>query len=208
MAIMTSSETMFSDAISSRFPRYFVNLFSAQGYRTLFVAMKVFKEEEWEDYATELEQAEMDTLHKKEKLEEIYQRIESGLTLIGSTIVEDKLQENVPEVIKELRQADIKIWMLTGDKLSTAYNIGLSCNLINKEIKTFFVEGIEKKVDENFNVINKSEQEEVILNFVKEYKHFQGNVENGFMQENQHLLKFGILIDEKALLTITNNEEI
>ena len=115
--------------------------------------MKVFKEEEWEDFAAELEQAEMDTLHKKEKLEEIHQRIESGLTLIGSTIVEDKLQENVPEVIKELRQADIKIWMLTGDKLSTAYNIGLSCNLINKEIKTFFVEGVEKKVDANFNVI-------------------------------------------------------
>ena len=188
--------------------RYFVNLFSAQGYRTLYIAMKVFKEEEWEDFSSELEQAEMDTLHKKEKLEEIYQRIENGLTLIGSTIVEDKLQENVPEVIKELRQADIKIWMLTGDKLSTAYNIGLSCNLINKDIKTFFVEGIEKKVDENFNVINKSEQEEVILNFVKEYKHFQGSVENGFMPENKNLLKFGILVDEKALLTITNNDEI
>ena len=188
--------------------RYYVNLFSAQGYRTLYIAMKVFKEEEWEDFSCELEQAEMDTFHKKEKLDEIYQRIENGLTLIGSTIVEDKLQENVPEVIKELRQADIKIWMLTGDKLSTAYNIGLSCNLINKDIKTFFIEGIEKKVDENFNVINKSEQEEVILNFVKEYKHFQGSVENGFMKENQHLLKFGILVDEKALLTITNNEEI
>jgi phospholipid-transporting ATPase len=188
--------------------RYFVNLFSAQGYRTLYIAMKVFKEEEWEDFAAELEQAEMDTLHKKEKLEEIHQRIESGLTLIGSTIVEDKLQENVPEVIKELRQADIKIWMLTGDKLSTAYNIGLSCNLINKEIKTFFVEGVEKKVDANFNVTNKAEQEEVILNFVKEYKHFQGGVENGFMKENANKLKFGILVDEKALLTITNNEEI
>ena len=188
--------------------RYFVNLFSAQGYRTLYIAMKVFKEEEWEDFAAELEQAEMDTLHKKEKLEEIHQRIENGLTLIGSTIVEDKLQENVPEVIKELRQADIKIWMLTGDKLSTAYNIGLSCNLINKNIKTFFVEGIEKKVDQNFVVINKEEQEEVILKFVKEYKHFIGQVENGFMKENLSKLKFGILVDEKALLTITNNEEI
>ena len=188
--------------------RYFVNLFSAQGYRTLYIAMKVFKEEEWEDFAAELEQAEMDTLHKKEKLEEIHQRIENGLTLIGSTIVEDKLQENVPQVIKELRQADIKIWMLTGDKLSTAYNIGLSCNLINKDIKTFFVEGVEKKVDENFNVINKEEQEAVILKFVKEYKHFQGEVENGYMKENSNLHKFGILVDEKALLTITNNEEI
>ena len=188
--------------------RYFVNLFSAQGYRTLYIAMKVFKEEEWEDFAAELEQAEMDTLHKKEKLEEIHQRIENGLTLIGATIVEDKLQENVPEVIRELRQADIKIWMLTGDKLSTAYNIGLSCNLINKDIKTFFVEGVEKKVDENFNVTNKEEQENVILKFVKEYKHFQGGVEKGYMKENSNLLKFGILVDEKALLTITNNEEI
>ncbi len=188
--------------------RYFVNLFSAQGYRTLYIAMKVFKEEEWEDFAAELEQAEMDTLHKKEKLEEINNRIENGLTLIGSTIVEDKLQENVPEVIKELRQADIKIWMLTGDKLSTAYNIGLSCNLINKEIKTFFVEGVEKKVDENFNVTNKEEQEEVIIKFVKEYKHFQGEIENGHMEKNSEKLKFGILVDEKALLTITNNEEI
>ena len=188
--------------------RYYVNLFSSQGYRTLYIAMKVFKEEEWEDFSSELEQAEMDTFHKKEKLDEIYQRIENGLTLIGSTIVEDKLQENVPEVIKELRQADIKIWMLTGDKLSTAYNIGLSCNLINKDIKIFFVEGIEKKLDENLNIINQSEQEEVIMNFVKEYKHFQGGIENGFMQENKDLLKFGILVDEKALLTITNNEEI
>ena len=188
--------------------RYFVNLFSSQGYRTLYIAMKIFKEEEWEDFSSELEQAEMDTLHKKEKLEEIHQRIESGLTLLGSTIVEDKLQDNVPEVIKDLRQADIKIWMLTGDKLSTAYNIGLSCNLINTEIKTFFIKGKEKKVDENFNVINKEEQEEVILEFVKEYKHFQGGVENGFMKENSNKLKFGILIDEKALLTITNNEEI
>ena len=188
--------------------RYYVNLFSAQGYRTLYISMKVFKEEEWEDFSSELEQAEMDPFQKKEKLEEIYQRIENGLTLLGSTIVEDKLQENVPEVIKELRQADIKIWMLTGDKLSTAYNIGLSCNLINKDIKTFFVEGIEKKLDENFNVVNKDEQEKVILNFVKEYKHFQGNIENGFLQKNQEFLKFGILVDEKALFTITNNEEI
>jgi phospholipid-transporting ATPase len=34
--------------------RYYVNLFSAQGYRTLYVAMKVFKEEEWEDFSAEL----------------------------------------------------------------------------------------------------------------------------------------------------------
>ena len=188
--------------------RYFVNLFSSKGYRTLYVAMRILSEEEFEDFITELEQAEMDTLHKKEKLEQVYATIECNLILLGATIVEDKLQENVPEVIKELREAEIKIWMLTGDKLSTAYNIALSCNLINKEIKIFFVEGKERQLDENLNVINKAEQEEIIINFVKEYNYFVGDLEGGFMKENIHKKTFGILVDEKALLTITENEEI
>jgi len=188
--------------------RYFVNLFSSKGYRTLYVAMRILSVEEFEDFISELEQAEMDTLHKKEKLEKVYATIECNLILLGATIVEDKLQENVPEVIKELREAEIKIWMLTGDKLSTAYNIALSCNLINKKIKTFFIEGKERQLDENLNIINKAEQEEIIINFVKEYNYFVGDLEGGFMEENIHKKKFGILVDEKALLTITENEEI
>jgi magnesium-transporting ATPase (P-type) len=198
--------------------RYFVNLFSSQGYRTLFIAMRLLTEEEYEDFIFDLNKALSEIKNKKKKLEEAYAFIEKNLTLIGATIVEDKLQENVPEVIKELREADIKIWMLTGDKLSTAYNIGLSCNLINKNIKTFFIEGVEKKVDDKLNVINQSEQEQIILNFIKEYQCFIGKVENGFLlQKNKQLqeneinsdfLKFGILVDEKALLTITNNKEI
>ena len=91
---------------------------------------------------------------EKEEIEIYDKGLENDLILLGATIVEDTLQENVPLVIKELRQADIKIWMLTGDKLSTAYNIGLSCNLINKDIKTFFIEGIEKKLDKDLKVIN------------------------------------------------------
>ena len=191
--------------------RYFVNLFSAQGYRTLYIAMKILSEEECDDFISEKDDAEKDTLHKKEKLDEIYNNLENGLILLGATIVEDKLQENVPEVIKELRQSDIKIWMLTGDKLSTAYNIGLSCNLINKDIKTYFIEGISAIKDNNMNIINKDQQEEVIRNFVKNYYKDIGEIENGhylLLNNNQKLKKFGILIDEKALYTITENEEI
>lgn len=38
------------------------------------------------------------------------------LQLIGATAIEDKLQEGVPETIAKLAKADIKIWVLTGDK--------------------------------------------------------------------------------------------
>ena len=52
-----------------------------------------------------------------------YDEIERDLELIGATIVEDKLKDLVPETIKDLRMAGIKIWVLTGDKVDTAENI-------------------------------------------------------------------------------------
>ncbi|KAK4762427.1 hypothetical protein SAY86_008195 [Trapa natans] len=55
--------------------------------------------------------------------------IEKGLVLIGSTAVEDKLQEGVPSCIEILSRAGIKIWVLTGDKMETAINIAYACRL-------------------------------------------------------------------------------
>lgn len=47
----------------------------------------------------------------------------------------DRLQDNVPETIRDLLRANIKVWMLTGDKMETAENIGMSCNLIQPDFK-------------------------------------------------------------------------
>lgn len=79
-------------------------------------------------------------------MEETYNKIEQNIYLLGCTIVEDKLQDDVPETIKDLREANIKIWMLTGDKMNTAYNIGLSCNLISSNMKIFKLCGKEKSL--------------------------------------------------------------
>lgn len=43
-------------------------------------------------------------------------RIWNVLQLLGATAIEDKLQDGVPETISRLSKADIKIWVLTGDK--------------------------------------------------------------------------------------------
>ena len=40
----------------------------------------------------------------------------------------------MPETIRDLQDAGIKIWMLTGDKLETAENIGTSCKLIQNDM--------------------------------------------------------------------------
>lgn len=57
-------------------------------------------------------------------------------------------------------KANINIWMLTGDKLETATNIGFSCNLLNPETKihqlSSFTDG------ETLRNINTSIQSETI----------------------------------------------
>jgi len=45
--------------------------------------------------------------------------------LLGATAIEDKLQDGVPQTIEQLSKADIKIWVLTGDKQGIAALITL-----------------------------------------------------------------------------------
>ena len=79
-------------------------------------------------------------IEKKQKLiDRLYDIIEKNLTLLGGTVVEDKLQDNVPQTIRELKSAGIKIWILTGDKLDTAESIGYNCNLLSKRQKVFIL---------------------------------------------------------------------
>ena len=58
---------------------------------------------------------------------------------MGSTAIEDKLQEDVPETIQHLLDAHIKLWVLTGDKQETAVEIAKSCNLINLDVMDLII---------------------------------------------------------------------
>ena len=130
--------------------------------------MKILSENEYKLFFKEYTEAMMSLEDKDKKVNAVCEKIEKNLNLIGTTIVEDKLQDQVPETIRDLRLAKIKVWMLTGDKMNTAYNIGLSCNLINKEMKIFNICGIEPKKDElTLSIMNQQERVDVILNFAK-----------------------------------------
>jgi len=63
--------------------------------------------------------------------------LERDLELVGTTAIEDKLQDGVPETIQLLSAAGIKIWVLTGDKQETAVNIACACRLLNDDMGLF-----------------------------------------------------------------------
>lgn len=61
------------------------------------------------------------------------------MMLSGSTAIEDKLQENVKETIEAFKETGIKVWVLTGDKVETAINIGYSCGLLNNDMEQYVI---------------------------------------------------------------------
>uniref|UniRef100_A0A8C7TT56 Phospholipid-transporting ATPase n=1 Tax=Oncorhynchus mykiss TaxID=8022 RepID=A0A8C7TT56_ONCMY len=90
--------------------------FAGEGLRTLALAYKDIDPEYMEDWKLRHHVANTAMDEREEKLDALYEEIEKGLLLLGSTAVEDKLQDGVPQTIEQLSKADIKIWVLTGDK--------------------------------------------------------------------------------------------
>ena len=73
-------------------------------------------------------------------MEQVAEELEKDFDLVGATAIEDKLQEGVPETIEHIKAAGIKLWVLTGDKIETAINIGYSCRLLDDSINQFIID--------------------------------------------------------------------
>ena len=137
--------------------------FSKYGYRTLMYGSKIIKESEYRSWIEKIRKSER--LQKNRLIEKLYDLIECNFELLGGTILEDKLQNKVPETISALKEADIKIWVLTGDKMDTVENIGISCNLLSFDEKIFRIK-ISSDNEESEDSSNE------IQNFLDEFRYF------------------------------------
>uniref|UniRef100_A0A8C9VXV1 Phospholipid-transporting ATPase n=1 Tax=Scleropages formosus TaxID=113540 RepID=A0A8C9VXV1_SCLFO len=113
--------------------------FATEGLRTLCFAYVDLEEEEYQSWLTVYSQTSTVLKDRPQKLEECYEQIEKNLLLLGATAIEDRLQTGVPETIATLMKAQIRIWVLTGDKQETAINIGYSCRLVSHGMSLIIV---------------------------------------------------------------------
>ncbi|KAK4252586.1 hypothetical protein QN277_014566 [Acacia crassicarpa] len=110
-----------------------IDEYADAGLRTLLLAYRTLDEEEYNQFNKEFTEAKnLVSADREQIIEEVAEKIEKDLILLGATAVEDKLQNGVPECIDKLAQAGIKLWVLTGDKMETAINIGFACSLLRQ----------------------------------------------------------------------------
>ncbi|KAJ1979582.1 hypothetical protein H4R35_001459 [Dimargaris xerosporica] len=111
-----------------------IHQFSLAGLRTLVLAYRTLNAVEFTELQNLMEQAQCAMSHREERLAEVAEWVETDLELLGSTAIEDRLQDEVPETIEYLLRCGIKIWLLTGDKQETAVKIGMSSHLITAQM--------------------------------------------------------------------------
>lgn len=96
--------------------------------------MREISEDEYNIWSKTYDAAATTLTNRAEELDKAAEIIERDMTLLGATAIEDKLQDGVPDTIHTLQEANIKVWVLTGDRQETAINIGYSCKLLTEEM--------------------------------------------------------------------------
>lgn len=170
-----SEATKYVDSTTKHMEDYAV-----EGLRTLCIAYKDLSEDEYTEWQSKYLDASTSLVNRSDKIDAVAELIECNLKLLGCTAIEDKLQDKVPETIQTLQDANIKIWVLTGDKQETAINIGMSCKLLSEDM--------------NLLLINEDSKEDTRENFIEKFRAFKEL--NISPQDMQNL---ALVIDGKSL---------
>lgn len=126
-----------------------LHTFAKSGLRTLVLASKVIEPEVYADWDGRYQVASRLFEGRDRAMDELGTELECDLELIGVTAIEDKLQDGVPEAITTLLDANIRVWMITGDKQETAVNIAVSCDLV-RNVDNVMMLNVDEKAEGTF----------------------------------------------------------
>ena len=140
---------------------------ATKGLRTLVLSQKLISQEYYDSWNKEYEDAKTSMEDRQQKIANVVSKLENNMDFLCVTGVEDLLQNDVASTIDDLRNAGMKVWMLTGDKVETATCISISAGLKAKTHKIYTIKNDEIK--------NESEEKEmplenVLLARFEEYK--------------------------------------
>ncbi|RZF36513.1 hypothetical protein LSTR_LSTR008848 [Laodelphax striatellus] len=123
-----------------------------EGLRTLVVAKKTLTEEQYLDFETRYNAARMSVSDRGSRVAAVIESLEREMELLCVTGVEDRLQDKVRPTLELLRNAGIKVWMLTGDKLETACCIAKSSRLVSRTHELYVFSPVVTRTDAHLQI--------------------------------------------------------
>lgn len=190
--------------------------FAVEGLRTLCIAKRELTWSQYLEWNERHQEASSSLVDREDKMEAVADSIERELVLLGGTAIEDRLQDGVPDSIALLADAGIKLWVLTGDKVETAINIGFSCNLLGNDMELLILktdlsedEKVDNNIipgDDNLTIIDR-----LITSYLMKFFKLTGSkeeLEEALKDHSAPNDKFGVVIDGDALKLALANDDI
>lgn len=168
--------------------------FCDDGLRTLCIARVDIEDAFYRDWAARYHEAETAMDGRESRMSELMDEIEQNLTLLGSTAIEDKLQDGVSDAISSLRKGGVKVWVLTGDKVDTAVNIGFACSLLTNEMNLFYLTTDQPEIEIEDHIPTRLSVTALIQEKIKEIGSMSLNKESA------------VIIDTGVLESIMEND--
>jgi phospholipid-transporting ATPase len=175
-----------------------LHAYSSLGLRTLVVGMRELSASEFEQWHSSFEVASTALIGRAALLRKVAGNVESNLSLLGASGIEDKLQQGVPEAIECLRTAGIKVWVLTGDKQETAISIGYSSKLLTRKMTQIIINSNSKES------CRRSLEDAIIMS--KKLKTVAGVTDNAGGSSEARSTPMALIIDGTSLVYILDSE--
>jgi len=102
------------------------------GCRAFIIAMRVLTLDEYKSFLDCFKEAHNDEIDTKIRVNKVIDSIESQLTILGGCYIKDLLPKKIEEAISNIKSSGVKIWAVTGDRVSSSYNIGIATGIIGK----------------------------------------------------------------------------
>lgn len=117
-----------------------------EGLRTLVIGRKCISPAAYADFSSKYASASLSLQARDAAMSSVVKEyLERDLELLGVTGVEDKLQRDVKPSLELLRNAGVKIWMLTGDKVETARCVAISSKLVARGQYIHTIQKLKRK---------------------------------------------------------------
>ena len=134
------------------------------GCRAFILAMRILTQDEYNTFIQCYKEANNDVYDTKKRVNKVIDSIESSLTFLGGVFIEDLLPKKIEDAVSNIKKAGVKIWTVTGDKVSSSYNVGIATGIIDKDNEIIIAEINQEALLEKENLEQYQKQNNILTN--------------------------------------------
>jgi len=142
-----------------------VDNMAREGLRTLVVAKKCLTLEQYQDFEQRYSAAKLSVVNRSAQVSAVVESLQRDMCLLCVTGVEDRLQDGTRHTLEMLRNAGLRVWMLTGDKLETATCIAKSSRLVarTQDIHVFKEVATRSEAHQELNAFRRKQDTALVI---------------------------------------------